>query len=153
MAESLKFSQLDNELLIAPFDDVKQAAFYLPWALVTLDEDAGGKTQRAWLTFRERLIRLDAVAVDAARYQADEEEVLAAIAELLNDAGRAGARGPGEACRLDAPRDAAAPCEKGGGAETFRAPRRGVQLPIRRDGPGAPRRRPPAVSSQRHLTP
>jgi hypothetical protein len=31
LAESLKFSQLDNELLIAPFDDVKQAAFYLPW--------------------------------------------------------------------------------------------------------------------------
>jgi hypothetical protein len=30
----------------------------------------------------ERLIRLDAVAVDAARYQADEEEVLFAIAEL-----------------------------------------------------------------------
>ena len=82
LAESLKFSQLDNELLIAPFDDVKQAAFYLPWALVKLDEDAGVKTQRAWLTFRERLIRLDAVAVDAARYQADEEEVLAAIAEL-----------------------------------------------------------------------
>ena len=82
LAESLKFSQLDNELLIAPFDDVKQAAFYLPWALVKLDEDAGVKTQRAWLTFRERLIRLDAVAVDAARYQADEEEVRAAIAEL-----------------------------------------------------------------------
>jgi hypothetical protein len=37
---------------------------------VKLDEDAGVKTQRAWLTFRERLIRLDAVAVDAARYQA-----------------------------------------------------------------------------------
>jgi len=82
LAESLKFSQLDNELLIAPFDDVKQAAFYLPWALVKLDEDAGVKTQRRWLTFRERLIRLDAVAVDAARYQADEEEVLFAIAEL-----------------------------------------------------------------------
>jgi hypothetical protein len=82
LAESLKFSQLDNELLIAPFDDVKQAAFYLPWALVKLDEDAGVKTQRRWLTFRERLINLDAVAVDAARYQADEEEVLFAIAEL-----------------------------------------------------------------------
>ena len=41
MAESLKFSQLDNALVIAPFDDVKQAAFYLPWAVVKEDEQVG----------------------------------------------------------------------------------------------------------------
>ena len=82
LANNLKFSQLDNELLLAPFDDVKQAAYFLPWALVKLDEDAGVGAQNAYLRFRERLVELDAAAIDATRYMADEDDVLAAISRL-----------------------------------------------------------------------
>ena len=82
LADSLKFSQLDNELIRAPFDDVKQACFYLPWGLVKVDERAGVETQHAWLRFREDLLALDAVAIDATRYMADEDDVLTAIDRL-----------------------------------------------------------------------
>ena len=82
LADGLKFGQLDNELLVAPFDDVKQAAYYLPWALVRRDEPAGVAAQNAWLAFRERLLELDAVAVAATRYEADEDDVLLAISRL-----------------------------------------------------------------------
>lgn len=73
---------MDNELVLAPFDDVKQACFYLPWALVKDDEEAGILCQRAWLLFRENLLSLDTVAIDASRYQADEDDVFRAIAAL-----------------------------------------------------------------------
>ena len=82
LAINLKFSQLDNELLLAPFDDVKQAAFFLPWALVKLDETAGVDAQNAHLRFRERLVELDATAIDATRYVADEDDVLAAVSRV-----------------------------------------------------------------------
>lgn len=58
---------------------MKQACFYLPWALVKDDEEAGILCQRAWLLFRENLLSLDTVA---SRYQADEDDVFRAIAAL-----------------------------------------------------------------------
>ena len=82
LAINLKVSQLDNELLRAPVDDVKQAACFLPWALVKLDEAAGVDAQNAYLRFRERLVELDATAIDATRYLADEDDVLAAVSRV-----------------------------------------------------------------------
>ena len=46
------------------------------------DEEAGILCQRAWLLFRENLLSLDTVAIDASRYQADEDDVFRAIAAL-----------------------------------------------------------------------
>ena len=54
----------------------------MPWALVKLDEDAGTEAQKKWLFFREMLLALDAAAVDAARYRADEDDVLLAVTRL-----------------------------------------------------------------------
>ena len=75
LTDQLKFSQLNNALVIAPFDDVRQSAYFLPWALVKDDEDAGVAAQRRWLDFRERLIQLDETSIDAGRREADETDV------------------------------------------------------------------------------
>jgi hypothetical protein len=37
---------------VAPFDDVCQSAYYMPWALVKQDEAAGVEAQTAWLDFK-----------------------------------------------------------------------------------------------------
>ena len=74
LAINLKFSQLDNELLLAPFD-VKQAAFFLPWAPSSSTKPPRRRAN-AYLRFRERLVELDATAIDATRYVADEDDVL-----------------------------------------------------------------------------
>jgi hypothetical protein len=79
LCASSKFAALSNELVLAPTDDVRQAAYYLPWALVKLDEDAGVATQRAWSEMRDALTYLDATAIDASRYDAEEEDVMAGI--------------------------------------------------------------------------
>ncbi|EEH58641.1 uncharacterized protein MICPUCDRAFT_56676 [Micromonas pusilla CCMP1545] len=79
LCASSKFAALSNELVLAPTDDVRQAAYYLPWALVKLDEDAGVTTQRAWSEMRDALTYLDATAIDASRYDAEEEDVMAGI--------------------------------------------------------------------------
>lgn len=79
LCASSKFAALSNELVLAPTDDVRQAAYYLPWALVKLDEDAGVATQRAWSEMRDLLTYLDATAIDASRYDAEEEDVMAGI--------------------------------------------------------------------------
>ena len=47
-----------------------------------VDEKAGVETQLRWLDVRERLMRLDADAIDAARYLVDEEDVVRSIDRL-----------------------------------------------------------------------
>ena len=47
-----------------------------------VDEDAGVETQLRWLDVRERLMQLDADAIDAARYLVDEEDVVRSIDRL-----------------------------------------------------------------------
>ena len=60
--------QLSNSLVISPVDDLRQAAFFLPWALLKDDEEAGIKVQRKFLEFKTRYEDIDIVATDAARY-------------------------------------------------------------------------------------
>jgi|TARA_B100001142_G_scaffold261493_2_gene264198 cytidylate kinase len=54
----------------------------MPWALVKSDEGAGVETQRRWLDFRERLIKLDETSIDAGRRDADEEDVARCVDAL-----------------------------------------------------------------------
>ena len=81
LAINLKFSQLDNELLLAPFDDVKQAAFFLPWASSSSTKPPASRAKRL-PPIPERLVELDATAIDATRYVADEDDVLAAVSRV-----------------------------------------------------------------------
>ncbi|KAK3276165.1 hypothetical protein CYMTET_15747 [Cymbomonas tetramitiformis] len=82
MGRSQDLYRLSGNLLVAPFDDVRQSIFYLPWALVKEDGEAGLVAQKHYLVFMERLRQLDRTVLDAARYQAEEKDVIAAIRAL-----------------------------------------------------------------------
>lgn len=82
LGRSQDLYRLSANLLVAPFDDVRQSIFYLPWALVKEDGEAGLTAQKLYLVFMERLRQLDRTVLDAARYQVEEEDVIAAIQAL-----------------------------------------------------------------------
>jgi len=86
--ETGKFTHLSNSLVIAPFDNVKQALFFIPWVVLRGggdgDEEAGMRVQLAYLDFKDRLIALDQAAMDAARYQVEDQVVTDALEALDN---------------------------------------------------------------------
>jgi hypothetical protein len=74
-----QFKELSDSLVLSPFDDLRQACFYLPWAVVPLDEAAGTELEGAWEAVRAGWMNLDTVSLAAARFDGDEPEVTAAI--------------------------------------------------------------------------
>ena len=78
-AQAGQFKELSDSLVLSPFDDLRQACFYLPWAVVSLDEVAGTELEGAWQTVRSAWENLYTVSLAAARFEGDEPEVRAAI--------------------------------------------------------------------------
>lgn len=103
------FAGISVALVTGPFDDCRQAAYFLPWcvpcclgvrgcaastasqrvlttdphrALVRTDEAAGTALEDAYIAVRAAWMGLDGAAIDAARFQADEADVTAALAEF-----------------------------------------------------------------------
>ena len=74
------FTGVSLALFVSPFDDLRQACFFLPWAVVTTDEPAGVALQEKYIALRATWKGIDDAALSAARYQADAEDVSAAVA-------------------------------------------------------------------------
>lgn len=78
-----RYRELSNELVLPPFDVLRQACFYLPWAL--LEEDAvteGIATQIKYNTLLDSIKAFDANLLAAARLQVDDEVVEESFAML-----------------------------------------------------------------------
>ena len=73
------FAGVSVALFIAPFDDVRQAAYFLPWSVVATDEAAGTELENRYIDVREAWKGLDDAAMSAARFATDEAEVNAAL--------------------------------------------------------------------------
>ena len=79
LIEAGDFSGVSAALFIAPFDDVRQAAFYLPWAVVATNQAAGTELENRWIALRATWKGIDDAAISAARFAADDAEVTAAV--------------------------------------------------------------------------
>ena len=79
LIEAGEFNGVSAALFIAPFDDVRQAAFYLPWAVVASNQAAGTELENRWIALREAWKGIDDAAISAARFAADEAEMTAAL--------------------------------------------------------------------------
>ena len=79
LIEAGDFSGVSAALFIAPFDDVRQAAFYLPWAVVATNQAGGTELENRWIALRAAWKGIDDAAISAARFAADEAEVTAAL--------------------------------------------------------------------------
>mmetsp|Transcript_29242 Transcript_29242/g.95298 ORF Transcript_29242/g.95298 Transcript_29242/m.95298 type:complete len:109 (+) Transcript_29242:176-502(+) len=81
-----KFSEVGVALLVSPFSDVREALFYLPYALAAEGSpESGAAAEEHWVRFRERMILFDQLAEDAARYQAEDEDVQTALSALRTE--------------------------------------------------------------------
>lgn len=75
--------RLQSDLLVLPpFDDVRQAAFYLPWVVLQQDEEAALQCQNAYLQFKDAIMYFDDRLVAAGRAQADAQQVADAYAAV-----------------------------------------------------------------------
>jgi hypothetical protein len=73
------FAGISVELVLGPFDALRQACYFLPWAVVRADEAAGTSLQDGYIVLRAAWKGLDDAAIEAARFQADEADVTAAL--------------------------------------------------------------------------
>lgn len=64
--------------MLYPFDDVYQSAFFLPWAMVAVDEARGTEVQLAFLRFEDSVTAFRRMCREAASFRAEDEEVVAA---------------------------------------------------------------------------
>jgi hypothetical protein len=98
------FEGISVALVLAPFDDMRQAAYFMPWcaaqrartraraplathagrarAVVRTDEAAGTALQDAYIGVRAAWKGVDDAAIEAARFAADDTEVTAALDAL-----------------------------------------------------------------------
>jgi len=67
-------------LFISPFDDLRQACYFLPWAVVASDEAAGTALEDAYLSVRAAWKGLDDSAVAASQDESKEGGVSVAVA-------------------------------------------------------------------------
>jgi hypothetical protein len=79
LSDSGDFKGLSDSLVLSPFDDVRQACFYLPWAVVAQDEAAGTRLETEWQKVRVQWMNLDATALAAARFEKEDSDVSQAI--------------------------------------------------------------------------
>lgn len=78
------YRALSNNLVLAPVDDMRQACFFLPWAL--LEEDRVAEGLRCQLAYNELLSSLkafDSTLLAAARYQVEEDLVGVALRDFV----------------------------------------------------------------------
>lgn len=80
--ESESYDKLSNALLIAPFANVQQACFYIPWAMLPVDQDRSYQAQLRYLQVQDCIDRLDKSAQDASHLYAEQEDVLQAKISL-----------------------------------------------------------------------
>ena len=73
------FAGVSVALFIAPFDDVRQSAYFLPWAVVATNEQVGTALEVKYIAIREAWKGLDDAAQSAARYATDAADVTAAL--------------------------------------------------------------------------
>ena len=73
------FAGVSVALFIAPFDDVRQSAYFLPWAVVATNEKVGTALETKYIVLREAWKGLDDAAISAARFATDAAEVTAAL--------------------------------------------------------------------------
>ncbi|MEW5304521.1 MAG: hypothetical protein WDW36_007130 [Sanguina aurantia] len=77
-----RYKIMSESLVLSPFDDVFQSCFYIPWALLPIDESRAASAQAAYNVFKSRTEQLNAVCIRAARYTATEAEVVTAMNAL-----------------------------------------------------------------------
>jgi hypothetical protein len=73
------FAGVSVALFIAPFDDVRQSCYFLPWAVVATNEAVGTILEERYIDVREAWKGLDDAAISAARFATDAAEVTAAL--------------------------------------------------------------------------
>lgn len=74
-----KFFDLSNELVLAPFDVLRQACFYLPWALLEEDDVPSGiKCQVAYNSLLDQIKAFDKTLLQVYRLEAEDEDAWAA---------------------------------------------------------------------------
>mmetsp|Transcript_6893 Transcript_6893/g.42064 ORF Transcript_6893/g.42064 Transcript_6893/m.42064 type:complete len:198 (-) Transcript_6893:1792-2385(-) len=80
--ESESYDKLSNALVIAPFANVQQACFYIPWAMLPVDQDRSYQAQLSYLKVQDCIDRLDRSAQDASHLFAEQEDVVQAKSRL-----------------------------------------------------------------------
>jgi hypothetical protein len=79
-----EFYALSSELLLSPFDDLRQACFFIPWALLNNEEvNASSDARRAYDDLMDHVDDLDRVSRSAGRGEAPPAKVQQAFF-LLN---------------------------------------------------------------------
>ena len=69
------YSRLSNSLILEAFNDMRQAAFYLPCALAHESKDLANKAQDDYIRFLKQCRYLDSTSRAAANARADHEDV------------------------------------------------------------------------------
>jgi len=75
LIESESYDKLANALVIAPFANVQQACFYIPWAMLPVDQDRSYQAQLGYLRVQDCIDQLDKSAQDASHLFAEQEDV------------------------------------------------------------------------------
>ncbi len=80
LLEREAYSGLSNALVLEAFNDMRQAAFYLPCSLAHDSMEVANKAQSDYNSFLKQCRQLDTVARAAANARADHEDVESAMA-------------------------------------------------------------------------
>eukprot|EP00884_Botryococcus_braunii_P011295 jgi/Botrbrau1/20166/Bobra.0173s0064.1 len=80
--EGGQYKELSESLFLSPFDDVRQAAFYIPYALAREDVTAAVRSRSAYEAFLDDVKQLYATAQAAAAYQGEEQDVELSVQSL-----------------------------------------------------------------------
>lgn len=82
LIDNSKFKECSEALVLAPFDDIMRSAFYLPWAMLKSDTERAGRCRESYLTFLATVQTFEKTCLAATRYQVEDEEVLAGMADM-----------------------------------------------------------------------
>ena len=83
LANSGRYMELSNSLVLGPIDDIRQSVLYIPSALLKEGKRQEAiSSRKAYTEYVRELKRLDDTLQKAARYDADDEDVADSIARL-----------------------------------------------------------------------
>lgn len=80
--EAGQYKELSESLFLSPFDDVRQAAFFIPYVFAQKDMRAAIRSRSAYDAFMDNVKQVYATSSAVAYYQGEEEDVEAAIRSL-----------------------------------------------------------------------
>lgn len=80
--EAGQYKELSESLFLSPFDEVRQAAFFIPYVLAQKDIRAATRSRYAYDAFLDNVKQVYATSLAVAYYQEEEEGVEAAIRSL-----------------------------------------------------------------------